>query len=281
MTPDHALSPAQLAVQAERTDARQWFDCFAAAPPAVAAALGLAARHLGPRADLASVRSQVPFSHFNMVLNLGCDAVVDDAAFAAIEAFFAEGGCGQHWVLVNEHSQPSDLGARLLARGYREAGAWDRIVLRGGHPQRWQAMAEGCELVTPDTMSDWSAFLLRCYDMPTPIAHWLHALVGRPGWFHALLREGGQVVMARSLYVADDGWAWLGIDAPVPGVMAPCFAADQRVSAALLLAATSAGAHSFVSDIEAPSAERRGPAYQAWAKLGFEAEYLRRLFCKG
>ena len=33
------------------------------------------------------VRSAVPFSHFNMVLTLGCPAPADEAAFAAIEHF--------------------------------------------------------------------------------------------------------------------------------------------------------------------------------------------------
>jgi hypothetical protein len=87
--------------------------------------------------------------------------------------------------------------------------------------------------------------------------------------------------MVRSLYVDGDGWAWLGVDAPVPGVMAPCFDADQQVTAALLKTAAAAGAHSFVSDIEVPSPERSGPAYQRWEELGFTAAYLRRLFSRG
>ena len=77
------------------------------------------------------------------------------------------------------------------------------------------------------------------------------------------------------------GWAWLGIDAPVPGVMAPCFDHDRAVSATLLLAAAKAGAQRFVTDIEAPAPDRLGPGYRGWADLGFEPVYLRRLFSRG
>jgi len=271
-----------VAIAAERVDTDNWFDDFAAAPPSVSEALALGTRREG---GLAMVRSHVPFSHFNMVLTLGCPAVADAAAFAAIDRFYAEGGVTKHWVVINDHSEPADLEARLHTRGYGPAGAWDRVILRGARPELWRAHAQDCESVTAANAAEWSAFLLECYGMPPPIAHWLHALVGRARWFHALRREGGRpgapVAMVRSLYLADSGWAWLGIDAPVPGVMAPCFDDDQKVTAHLLLEAARAGAHSFVSDIELPSPQRTGPAYQRWGELGFAPAYLRRLFSRG
>lgn len=277
-----SMSPRELAVAAEAVDTDNWFDDFAAAPPPVRDALGLGTRRDGA---LAMVRSRVPFSHFNMVLTLGCPAPADDAAFAAIDRFYAEAGIAKHWVLVNDHSEPRDLDRRLLARGYAAAGAWERVILRGVQPELWRAHAAGCETVTAANAAEWSAFLLNCYGMPPPIGHWLHALVGRRRWFHALRRQGGRraapVAMVRSLYLADDGWAWLGIDAPVPGVMAPCFDDDQKVTAHLLSEAAAAGAHSFVSDIEVPSPDRDGPAYRRWRELGFAPAYLRRLFSRG
>jgi hypothetical protein len=272
----------ELAVRAERTDTLNWLDSFEAAPAPVRAALGLDSRRIG---ELAMLRSRVPFSHFNMVLTLGCPAAVDDAAFAAIDAFYAEAGCGRHWVVVNDHSRPSDLAERLIERGYRADGGWDRVLLQGPRADLWQAHGHDCERVDARNADEWAAFLLARYGMPPPVASWLRALVGRRGWHHALRREGGRpgapVAMVRSLFVADDGWAWLGVDAPVPGVMAPCFDDDQQVTAALLKVAAAAGAHSFVSDIEMPALDRAGPGYRAWGALGFEARYLRRLLVKG
>lgn len=269
-----------LAVRAERVDTLSWMDQHQAAPADVQRALGLAARWHG---DLAMVRSVIPFSHFNMVLTLGCPAPVDDAAFAAIDAFYGPGA--RHWILVNDHSRPADLAERLLERGYRADGAWDRVVLRLPQPERWQAHGLDCEVVDEKNANAWIAFLLGSYGMPPPIGDWLRALVGRPGWHHVLRRDGGQpdapVVMVRSAFVDAGGWAWLGIDAPVPGVMAPCFADDQHVVAALLRAVSAAGAHSYVSDIEAVSASRAGPGYAAWAELGFDVAYQRRLYTRG
>lgn len=275
------LSGYSLAVRAERIDADNWIDDFSAAPAAIAAALGLATKREG---ELVMVRSRIPFSHFNMVLTLGCPASVSSKAFDAIDRFYAEGGGGRHWILVNEHSQPHDLSRQLGTRGYVLDGAWERVVLQGVPGDRWAASAQGCEMVTPASADDWSRFILDCYGMPALMGDWLKALVGRQGWLHAIRREGGRtdgkIVMARSLYKDHEGWAWLGIDAPVPGVMASCFEDDQKVVATLLAHAADQGARAFVSDIEVPSPTRDSEAYRRWGELGFSAVYRRELYVK-
>nr|WP_298681994.1 hypothetical protein [uncultured Dongia sp.] len=272
------MSAREIAVRAENIDSMAWMDQFAAAPPHVAEMLGLRSS----RNDLlAMVGSRIPFSHFNMVLTLGCPAPVDANAFDAIDEFYRPGG-SSHWVLVNDHSLPFDLDVELLRRGYQAAGTWDRVILQDTPRDRWRAHAAGCERVDHTNAADWTAFIIGCYGMPAPIGDWLYALVGRKGWVHFLRRENGlpgaKIVMVRSAFIADDGWCWLGIDAPVPGVMAPCFDDDQKVTAALLLAAAEAGATQFVSDIEAVSDSRQGPGYAAWSALGFTCSYRRRLF---
>ena len=140
------LSGYELAVRAERIDTDNWFDDFAAAPPPVAAGLGLAAVRHG---DLAMVRSHIPFSHFNMVLNLGCPAPVDDAAFAAIESFYGERGGVPHWIVVNDFTEPADLPQRLQARGYAPAGQWDRVVFQGAAVPRWVVPLRPVLITTP------------------------------------------------------------------------------------------------------------------------------------
>jgi hypothetical protein len=276
-----ALSGVALAVRAERIDADNWLSDFAQAPPFVANALGLTTREHG---ELAMVRSHLPFSHFNMVMTLGCPAVASDEAFEAIDRFYAEGGVKRHWVLVNDHSQPHNLAQQLITRGYTPDGAWERVVLQGVPGDSWARYAHGCEIVTPASAQEWSDFVVGMYHMPPIIGEWLRALVGSRGWMHAIRRDGGRpdgrVVMARSLFQDADGWAWLGIDAPVPGVMAPCFDDDQRVVATLMAQAAAQGAHAFVSDIEVPSPERDSEAYQRWAQLGFAPVYLRRLYAR-
>jgi hypothetical protein len=283
MTPtnDAAWRGRALALRSERIDADNWFDEWAAAPAHVVQALQLAtARH----GELRMVRSVIPYSHFNMVLTLGCPATADDAALNTIETFYGGRADVPHWILVNDHTEPADLRPRLLERGYQPAGSWDRVVLQRAVPGSWEPWASGCELVTPANAPEWARFILTCYGMPQVIGDWLAALVERPGWIHALRRQDGRpdgpVVMTRSLFHDADGWAWLGIDAPVPGVMAPCFEDDQRLVATLLTAAAGRGARHFVSDIEQPSPGRDTEAYRRWGELGFEAVYRRDLFMR-
>ena len=275
------LSGYALAVRAERIDADNWIDDFNQAPLHVAKALGLVAIR---QSELAMVRSHVPFSLFNMVMRLGCPAVSDDRVLDAIERFYAEGGVERHWILVNDYSQPHDLVQQLVGRGYEPNGAWERVVLQGVPGDRWSEYAQGCEIVTPGSAEDWSRFLVDCYQMPPLIGEWLKALVGSRGWTHAIRREGGnpagRVIMARSLYQDSEGWAWLGIDAPVPGIMAPCFEDDQKIVATLLAHAAARGACAFVSDIEVPSPTRDSEAYRRWGQLGFAPVYLRKLYAK-
>lgn len=278
-SPIEPLHGHELAVRAERIDSDSWIDQWSCAPPPVRQALGLELRRMGP---LDMLRSQVPFSHFNMVLTLGCPAPVDAAAFDAIDGFY---GSRRHWVLVNDESRPVDLASTLLARGYARAGVWDRVVLQGAPVDRWRRHAGGCETVGAANVDEWAGFIRGCYGMPAPVAEWLQALARRPCWIHALRREGGRpdgrVVMVRSLFHDTQGWAWLGIDAPVPGVMAPCFEDDQHLVATLLTEAAARGVRRFVSDIEAPEPSRSGEAYRRWGALGFEAVYRRNLFARG
>jgi hypothetical protein len=79
----------------------------------------------------------------------------------------------------------------------------------------------------------------------------------------------------RSLFIGTDGMAWSGIDAPVPGIMAPSFDLDAALGEAMVRDGIAAGAKLFVADIEAPRAERDGPAYRNSARLGFKLAYFR------
>ncbi len=261
----------RLAERAELVDTRNWLDQHEAAPPEVREAFAL--RHQDVD-GLAMVASAIPFSHFNMVLTLGCPAAADERAWATIEQFY---GGREHWIVTNDHSD-STLPAELARRGYQPVDTWDRIVLVDHHPARWAAQAADAELVHSGNAEAWADFVVGCYHMPPLIGSWLRALVGRPGWVHAIRRDphrpGRPVVMARSAY-CDGDWAWLGIDAPIPGVMAPCYDDDQIVTAALLAELTSRGVRHVTTDIEHTNHQRRGPAYDGWFDLGFRVAYRR------
>ena len=269
------LESRAVALRAEAADTRNWLDSFAAAPAEAAAACGLQTRDAD---GLVMTRSHIPFSHFNMVLTLGCPAAANDTAWGDIERFY-EGG--PHWVLANDLSEPSDLPQLLGSRGYSAVDRWDRAICHETRTESWTQLADGAVLVDHTTASQWSEFVVATYGMPPVIGGWLRALVSSPGWVHAIRREGdrpdGAVVMARSAFV-DGDWAWLGVDAPIPGVMAPCHDDDLVVSAALLGECARRGATHFVTDIEATTDDSAGPGYDEWQRLGFHVGYRRTVF---
>ncbi|KEF42450.1 MAG: hypothetical protein ER33_06235 [Cyanobium sp. CACIAM 14] len=254
-------------------------DDFEQASPHVAQALGLFASRQG---ELAMVRSTIPFSHFTMVMTLGCPAPVDNQIVDAVDTFYDEGGVERHWILVNDDSQPNNLFEQLIERRYEPDGAWERLVLQGVPDDRWAEHVQGCEIVTSLSADEWSQSVVEGDRMPALIGEWLKALIRSSGCAHAFRRDDGcpdgKIVMARSPHQDCAGWARLAVDAPIPGVMAPWFEDDQKVAATLLADAASRGARAFVSDIEAPSFSRDSEACRRWCQLGFAAIYLHKLY---
>jgi hypothetical protein len=298
--------PSLLAVAsaAERIDNANWLDDFASAPPHVQEALGMrcesnaSEEEPSDRPPIVMVRSHIPFFHFNVASTLGIGSdVAPEPLLDSIQDFFGPGKT--HHITVaerflakeggtrsEEETQPTTnnnnnnkLHEQLVRRGYYRYLPFDRVILRDPLEDlvnSWSDWGSTSELVTHETKAEWSSFLTGYYKMPDVIGDWLQQLVGRPNWFHAILKRDGKVVMARSLYF-QNGWAWLGIDAPVPGwTPANCYDDDLAVCAKLLTTAHhEAGITSFVSDVEAPNKDQSGPDYDKWRKLGFSVPYRR------
>jgi hypothetical protein len=77
------------------------------------------------------------------------------------------------------------------------------------------------------------------------------------------------------MFIGPDGAAWLGMDAPVPGVMSDDYEPDAALCAHIVADGLQRGATSFLADIELPSPEMDTPAYDYFARLGFRRPYVR------
>lgn len=130
------------------------------------------------------------------------------------------------------------------------------------------------EEVTRETQDEWSAFLVAMYDLPG-VEPALHALVERRGWRHYALRDGEEVSAARSMYIHDDGVAWWGVEAPVPGLMTPRFDLDLHLCREMVGDGLKMGVKLFVADIETPSERMDHDGYRNFGELGFERAYFR------
>lgn len=261
-----------LAVQIESCEVNAWQDMYAAAPADFARAHGLATWRVD--GVVATRCTTIPFTHFNCVMNAGLAEPATESQLDQLMAQYHEAGIASFTVYTVPQSQPTQLASWLLARGFEPAGGWDRIY-RDGRPQA-EVMgpgAAGVERVTHHNAVEWARFIDTTYTLPT--SPWLLALVGRPGWFHYLLRQRSQVAAVRSMYIHHDGGTWLGIDAPVPGLMAPSFDLDLALCRTMVRDALAIGARYFVADIEAPTPTADTTAYRHFASLGFQRMYFR------
>lgn len=258
----------------ERAEVNAWLDLYAAAPADFAARQGLS---IAAEGDLAwTTCTTIPFIHFNCVKNFGVDSPATESQLDTLLAHYRAVGISRPWFYVNPHTEPSRLRCWLEAHGLQRQGGWERIFREAAPlPSEPLFTADGVsvEQVTKATAREWAGFIDNRYRLPT--LPWLLALVGRQGWHHYIARRDGAVVAVRSLFIGADGVAWSGIDAPVPGIMAPSFDLDAVLGEALVRDGLAAGAKLFVADIEAPLEERDGPAYRNYARLGFRIAYFR------
>jgi hypothetical protein len=265
------VSP-DLAAQIESCEVNAWWDLYAAAPADYARRLEL---------DILRVENVVltrcktiPFVHFNCVMNLGMTAPATEALLDRVLALYRDAGVEEFAFFHIPHAQPAALPEWFAARNLRLQGGWERICRGSGALQAGVVESDSpVEVVAQATAGEWAAYISEVYGLPTE--PWLLALVDRPGWSHYVLRRQGGIAAARSLYVHHDGGAWLGIDAPVPGLMAPSFDLDARICEAMIRDGLAGGARYFVADIEAPSPDRDTPAYRYFEALGFKIPYFR------
>lgn len=266
------VAAVETTADVEAAEARAWEDLYAAAPPDFARVAGIATSRVA--GALVLRWAATGRRYFSRTVGLGVaepatagviDEVLETFAAADIDMFLAQSlpGCA-----------PADYEDLLRARGLEPFDAQDRIV-RGAEPlEPYVGPRElRVEEVTATTADEWAAFLQRVYRLDT--GPWLPALIGRPGWHQYVARERGAIVAARGMFAEPAGLAWFGMDGPVPGLMTDDHEPDTALCAAMVRDGIALGARGFIADIEVPSADRLGPAYERFARLGFRWPYRR------
>jgi hypothetical protein len=267
------ISPA-LALQVEAAEINAFLDLYAAAPIDFARPLGLEIRRAGP--IVFTLCPAIPFVHFNCVFNLGLGQPASEPQLDELLEQYRQAGVDAFAIYHTPHCQPAVLTEWFATRKLKSEDGWDRICREssaGALPAMAATGPGAVEKVSGKNAEEWADFIDNCYGLPT--RPWLLALVERPGWHHYLLRQDGGPVAVRSLYLHADQVAWMGIEAPVPGVMAPSFALDFQLCQVMVRDALRLGARLVVADIEAPEPEMGTPAYKNFATLGFRRPYFR------
>lgn len=218
----------------EAAEARAWADSYAAAPPEFAEAAGLGYSEVG--GALALRWSASGRRYFSRTIGLG---VVEPASAAAVDRIlegYADAGITMFLLQLLPHCRPTAYEGWLPDRGLEPFDAQDRVfrdarsVDPGSVPSSVRELA--VERVDLQTADEWAEYLQRIYGLDT--GPWLPRLIGRPGWHQYVVREEGRIVGARGMYIGPDGMAWLGMNAPVPGVMAQDYQPDAAICAFLV-----------------------------------------------
>ncbi len=258
----------------EEAECRAWADLYGAAPADWATEAGLGWHE----ADGALVLRWAVTGrrYFSRVIGLGVTRPATPEALDAILAGYAEAGISQFLLQSLPHCLPDAYEDWLRDRGLEPFDAQDRVV-RDGRPLggRGPSVREGLvvEKVTQETADEWAGFLQEVYRLDT--GPWLQRLAGRPRWHQYVAREDGRVVAARGMYAGPNGTAWLGMDGPVPGLWTDDFDPDAAILEAIVRDGLALGMRRFIADIEAPSPDATGPAYDVFASLGFSRPYVR------
>ena len=274
---DTSVVSRRTAAAIEAAEARAWADLYAAAPAGWAETAGLASRWVG--GTLVLSWAATGRRYFSRAVGLGLVEPATEAAVDEILAGWERAGIARFLLQSLPHCRPEGFEEMLAARGLEAFDAQDRLVRDGRSLGVVDPRPElTVERVTAETAEEWRDFMEATYRLDT--GPWLPRLIGRPGWRQYVARRNGRVVAARGMHVARVGWAWLGMDGPVPGVTTEDYEPDAALCAVAVADGLALGARTFIADIEAPSPGLDTPAYGHFARLGFRRPYVRTHFAR-
>lgn len=264
----------EFARQLEFAELNAWCDQWEAYPNELVRQYRFGKRKSGDAVVLTS--PVIQFSHFNQVMGLGLTLPATEKVLDDILAIFRAQKISRIELHVIPHTQPPQLVDWLKERGLRVLSGWDRIYRGNETLTDKTSLPKGMrvEKITRAMMEEWATFLVTMYRLE-PAKQLLLSLVERKGWHHYALRENGEIVAARSMYIHDDGVAWWGIEAPVPGLMTPRFDLDYHLCREIIKDGLRLDAKYFIADIEKPEEKMNHDGYRNFSALGFKRAYFR------
>jgi GNAT superfamily N-acetyltransferase len=265
-----ALDPALIAL-CEGAEAAAFASLIGAAPPALAASLGLVQTRVAGALAVAS--RSLEKRMYNHVFALGVPESVTAANLDAMERFFRDAGSKSCRVaLVPSRRSPALVNA-LAARGFAPADVWQCLTRDGAAPPRVPAPAGLAvrDLRRADAAA-FGALLLGSFSHPELVGPWFDRLVGRAHWRLVGAFDGDALVACAALYLAGEA-AWLGLAATRPTHRRR--GAQTALIARRLAIAHAAGVRTLAAETTQDTPEKPNPSTHNLRRLGFRDHYLR------
>ena len=209
---NHERNAASLAADeririADLIEARAMADMYAAAP----AALDLQSETIDGATLL--IAPQLPVSYFNRAIGLGVARAATECSLAAIVERFESAGVAEYWIHLSPAASPPALADWLEVRGFAPPPrrTWAKF-LRGVEPYVPRTSELAVREAEPSDSKAIAQVVCAAFGMPTMLAPWFEALVGRPRWRFVVAESAGAVAAVGAVFVEGEQ-AWLGIGA--------------------------------------------------------------------
>jgi GNAT superfamily N-acetyltransferase len=160
------------------------------------------------------------------------------------------------------------LDDELLARGFAADYAWQKFA-RGLEPVEARTDLRVADAETP---ADFGQAFANGYGLPSALADFAAAVVGRTGWHCFVAYDGRTAVGAGALFESGDA-GWLGAAASVPSHRGR--GAQSAMLAARVERARERGLSVLITETGMPRDGRPGASYRNIVKSGFEPTYVR------
>lgn len=274
--PEKPAISASLACELEEVEKNAWSDMYQAAPADFAQDWQLFLQTSG---SMTLISAALPTGLFNKVFMHGLTEELTGAQIREIMDFYSSRGAWQYYVYTTPFSKPAPAEQLLLSHGLAETNATDKVYCEPGKITLPTDEPVGftVRMVDHDKAAEWAGFICATYG-GLPNQPWLVALVNREGWYHAIAEQEGKIIACRSMFIDPQNRAWLGIDAPIPGMMTAFYEPDYFIIKKLLAIAKGHSVHLVNSCVECIDETRETAAYRYYYQLGFRIAYLRRNF---
>lgn len=198
----------------ERAEAEAMADLYRAAPPALAEALGLRVEAFGD--GVALVAARIDAAEFNRAFAFGLERPADPGLIDRAVALYAPLGLKLARLQPSPAAEPqAALERRGIELGLPPRGTWTKFARPADRPAPEITTSLRIAEAAPDEAAAFGETVAAGFGMPPPLAPWLAAVVGRPGWRAYIAWDGDRPVGGAALFLGED-YGWLGIGAVLP-----------------------------------------------------------------
>jgi GNAT superfamily N-acetyltransferase len=254
-------------VDLENPEVEGSLDAFRAAPPALAQQHGIS--HAVLDGVVCSRVGDLPRSRmFNHVYGLGRSSPADDEQLDRISEFY---GDQAYFIALAPDAEPSDLAARLEARGFELDYAWTKFSRAVDPPPPVDTDLRVAP-IGPEQAQDFGRIVAAGFELPEFTSRWFAAIFARPRWTCFLAFAGEEAAATGALFVCR-GVGWLSFAATLPEFRRR--GAQSALLAARIQAAAQLGCRLVVTETGALEEGQPSNSYRNIVRAGFDPLYDR------